>query len=260
MSNYSHSSLSAFYDCPKKYYYSYIERTDFRAKTEDTIELFLGKRVHECLEALYKELPTRTMTEQQLIDMFDQLWTKKWLPSIKIVNKSLPAQHYLELGCKCLSQYFRKHYPFNQHKILGTEQKIKFKLDDAGLYNMVGVIDRIDEVNPTTIEIHDYKTGRHLPTQKDCDKDEQLAAYAIGIKAMYPLVTEVILVWHYLQFDKELRSVRSVEALELLKLELIRQIEEINQAKQQNKFDTKRSRLCDWCEFKPKCPAFKKKL
>ena len=47
-------------------------------------------------------------------------------------------------------------------------------------YRLQGFVDRIDEVAPGIIEIHDYKTNNRLPSQADRDADRQLAIYELG--------------------------------------------------------------------------------
>ncbi len=44
----SHSSLGSFESCPRQYWYQYIGKPP--VERVDTIEAFLGKRVHEALE------------------------------------------------------------------------------------------------------------------------------------------------------------------------------------------------------------------
>ena len=47
----SHSLLSMFENCPRQFHYRYVER---RPAPFESIETFLGKRVHEVLERLYR--------------------------------------------------------------------------------------------------------------------------------------------------------------------------------------------------------------
>ena len=47
---YSHSRLSSFDNCPKQFHFRYVLKIP--SETE-SIEAFLGKRVHEVLERLY---------------------------------------------------------------------------------------------------------------------------------------------------------------------------------------------------------------
>jgi len=53
MPTYSHSRLSTFEDCPRRYYYRYIAR--LVVEEEEGIEGFLGSLVHEALEKLYRD-------------------------------------------------------------------------------------------------------------------------------------------------------------------------------------------------------------
>ncbi|MCX6664036.1 MAG: PD-(D/E)XK nuclease family protein [Euryarchaeota archaeon] len=51
MTVYSHSRLSCYQQCPQKFKLQYIDKVGTEA--EDTIEAFLGSRVHDLLEKLY---------------------------------------------------------------------------------------------------------------------------------------------------------------------------------------------------------------
>ena len=48
---YSHSRLSSFEDCPRKFHYRYVLKIP---QETEGIEAFVGKRVHEVLERLYE--------------------------------------------------------------------------------------------------------------------------------------------------------------------------------------------------------------
>ena len=65
---------------------------------------------------------------------------------------------------------------------------------------------------------------------------------------------EVILVWHYLAHNKKVESSRTNDQLSNLKQETIDLIEEIQSTTQ---FPPTKSILCDWCEYKSICPAWK---
>jgi hypothetical protein len=49
-----------FEQCPQKYKFRYIEK--IKTDTKETIELFLGKRVHETLKKLYQDLRYQKMS------------------------------------------------------------------------------------------------------------------------------------------------------------------------------------------------------
>jgi putative RecB family exonuclease len=252
--SFSHSSLSCYRGCPRKYELIYVAKGGHAEKV-DTVELFLGKRVHECLEALYLEASKGNLwTLSSVLGLYTLMWQDKWHSGIKIVRREKPMAHYKELGIKCLTDYYNRFYPFNQNKLLSVEQRIKIKIADSTEFKMGGVVDRIDEINPTHLEVHDYKTGNKMPSQKDCDEDRQLATYALGVLDMYPNVENVTLVWHYLQHDKDMVSTRTKEQLQQLKASLHTEINQVLEAIRNKAFPTKPSYLCKWCEVRHLCP------
>ena len=54
MTIYSHSRLSCFEQCPNKFKLKYIDNVE--SDIEQSVEAFLGSRVHETLEKLYRDL------------------------------------------------------------------------------------------------------------------------------------------------------------------------------------------------------------
>jgi hypothetical protein len=67
-------------------------------------------------------------------------------------------------------------------------------------------------------------------------------------------VREVTLVWHYVATDLEVRSTRTSQQLDELRFRVLAKIREIEA---QSSFPAKTSALCDWCDYKPLCPAWK---
>jgi putative RecB family exonuclease len=100
-------------------------------------------------------------------------------------------------------------------------------------------------------EIHDYKTSGYLPHQRRIDEDRQLALYQIGLEQTYPDAREVELVWHYLVFNKTLRSRRTRESLDQLRNATVRLIDLIEAERE---YRPKPGPLCRWCEYSERCP------
>jgi len=146
-----------------------------------------------------------------------------------------------------------RHKPFDDNTI-AVEKEIIFNLDNNGNYKIRGFIDRlVYNLDTEEYEVHDYKTSNNLPRQKFLDKDRQLALYSIAIKELFGEEKKVILVWHYLSFNKKLHSKRTDEQLKQLKQETLELIKEIELTAE---FSPKKSALCNWCEYKDICPAF----
>jgi len=248
---YSHSRLSTFEQCKLKFKFKYIDKV--KVDIKDTIETFLGSRVHETLEKLYKDLNfEKKNTKEELLLYLETIWKEKWHDEILIVRDEYKPENYFEMAKRFVSDYYDKYQPFDQAKVIGTEIYIKIKLDSEGKYQLQGYIDRLDSKGDY-FEVHDYKTSNTLPLQEYLDKDRQLALYSIAIREQYN-AKDVRLVWHYLNFNKEVESKRTPDELEKLKQDIITLIKEIESC---TDFSPTTSALCDWCEFKKICPEFK---
>jgi len=253
MTIYSHSRLESFKSCPLKYKFNYIDKIK---REEEGIEAFLGSRFHKVMEKIYKDLRFRKYSLGELLDFYEGDWNKKYHDKIVIADKERKAKDYKEIGKKFIEEYYKRYDPFNQGKVLGIERPVIINLDDNGEYRLRGFIDRIDQVKDRTYEIHDYKTSKYLPEQSEMDEDRQLALYQIGIQNSWNGVDQVELVWHYVAFDKEIRSKRTEEELDELKKNTIDLIKKIESTRE---FLPNESRLCGWCYYQDICPLYKHK-
>lgn len=249
---YSHSRLSTFNQCPFKYKLKYIDNIDPIIK--DTIETFLGSIVHQTLEQLYQNLLTGHInTLDDLLSSFYHKWYEQWNNEILIVKKKYSMEHYQLLGKQYITDYYHQYEPFNTTKTISVEERIIFSLDEEKNYQMKGYIDRLSESKSGYYEIHDYKTTTRLPSQSQLDNDRQLAIYALGLKQKYLDVKDITLVWHFLKFNKEMRSKRSDQQLSRLSSQLISLIDIIEHTKD---YPRNPSVLCHWCSYKPICPQY----
>lgn len=248
---YSHSKLATFEQCPKKFEFKYIKK--IKPDFEQSIEAFLGSKIHEILEWIYNN-PEENNNLDNIIKKFIESWNKDYTSNIKIIREGTNIEIYFNKGIKFLINYFLKNTPFKDNTI-HTEKKIYVSLDQNGEYFLVGYIDRLVHNKETNIfEIHDYKTGS-LKSQEELDEDRQLALYSIGIRETFKNANNIRLVWHFLDSNKELVSERTIEQLIKLKNEILSLIKRIKSTKE---FSTNKSNLCNWCEYKTKCPEFNK--
>jgi len=248
---FSHSRLASFEDCPKKYEYRYVLK--IRRDTE-SIEGFVGKRVHEVLERLYIAADSgRVPTLPQVLFRYGALFDEHYdAERVKIVRSENPLDFYRENGERSLTNYYHRHYPFDADETLGLEEHLVFDLDDGGRYRIQGYVDRISRARDGAVEIHDYKTGRWVPNQKKIDEDRQLALYQMGVTEKYGSDTPVRLIWHYVARNQVRRSTRTPEQLDALRVKTVALIDRIGT---QTSFEPKTSALCSWCEYNDVCPA-----
>ena len=253
MAEYSNSQLSTYEQCALQYKFNYV---DGIKRYEEGIEAYLGQRFHDAMEWLYGEKAFRTPSLEEVLDYYDKDWTNRWHLEIKINKAGRTADEYRRMGRRFIEDYYRRHHPFDEGRVLGLERYIRFPLDDAGRYRCKGIIDRLMLAPDGVFEVHDYKTGSKLPDQRELDRDRQLALYQIGVESLWPEAREkgVRLVWHEVAFDVEMGSVRSQEALERLKADVGALIDRIEA---ERVWVPHESALCDWCPYWDLCPVKK---
>jgi putative RecB family exonuclease len=253
MPTYSHSRVSTFEQCALKFKFKYIDRIE--TEEEETIESFMGKKVHEALEWLYGQVKMNVVPElKKVLEYFEDRWKKNFNKEIKVNNKDYSPEHYFSAGKKFIENYYKRYEPFKENTI-ALEKKISLDLDGTGKYVLIGYVDRlVYNKEKKEYEIHDYKTSNSLAEQAYLEQDRQLALYSLAIKSIYQDANKICLIWHFLAFDKEFCIYKTDEQLEKLKKDTIELIKKIESTK---KFEANVTGLCKWCEYQSICPKFK---
>jgi putative RecB family exonuclease len=250
MKVYSHSKLSSFEQCPQKYKFHYIDKIII---IEKNIEAFLGNTIHATLEWLYLEVKQGRLPPLDDVILYYTYTWKQAYNEKEIILRKLTELDYHDKGIRFLIDYYMKHKPFDDNT-LEVEKEISLIVDENKEYQIRGFIDRlVYNLKTCEYEIHDYKTSESAPSQEKIDNDRQLALYSIAIKQMFGKDKEVLLVWHYLAFNKRVHSKRTNEELEELKKQVFDLIKTIESTKN---FHPYISKLCDWCEYQNICPAW----
>ncbi len=251
---YSISRIESFNKCRLQYKYRYIEKVPLKV---ETIEAFMGTKVHETLKEFYDFIKNKVVKPKDwLVVRYEEKWKKDFSDSVKIVKKELSAEEYHQKGKESLVEYYDEYSPFDQTKIVKTEEPIYFNLKKGKEeYRFVGILDRLDWNGKQKIfEIHDYKTSGSLMTQEEADQDHQLPLYQLALMSQWPEAVKAKLVWHFLLFNKQIESSRTHKQLmevQDLTIEKIKTIEACQE------FPPFKSALCDWCDFQQICPLWK---
>ena len=98
---YSHSKLSTFEECPKKFKFRYLDK--IIPPIEKSIESHLGKVVHETLEWLYLEIKKGYVPLlDEVILCYKKKWEESWDDAIKNVKKRFTTREYYNQGIEFL--------------------------------------------------------------------------------------------------------------------------------------------------------------
>lgn len=248
---YSHSRLSSFEKCPLQYRFRYIDRIK---RDTQGIEAFMGSRVHEAIEFLYRALGEgRNPSAAEVVGVYHRAWAEKYSAErIRIVRTGYCAADYRATGERCVRRYCERRRPSDDGETLGLEDGFQLALDPAGRYQIAGVIDRLARVADGVYEIHDFKTSASLPSDEDLRRDRQLTFYQMAVGERYPDAREIRLVWHFLAHGKRLESRRSEAEIAGHRSATMRLIDAIEAARDH---PARESALCRWCEYRDICPA-----
>jgi putative RecB family exonuclease len=254
MAVYSHSRLSTYEQCPRRYKFKYVEK--FPIGDRKSVEGYMGGIVHEALRRLYElVMAGKVWEEEKLLAYYDEVWVRDRPSELYIRDEELSEEDFRKKGGSMLSDYYRMNHPFDQEKTVALERNITVNLDPEGQYRAQGFIDRLALSADGTMQIHDYKTSRSIVRQQNLDEDRQLAMYQLGVQQMWPDRKEYELVWHYLAVPERRTSRRTDLDIDTLVESIITLIREIGQAHDDDNFPTIETRLCNWCEYMSFCEA-----
>lgn len=250
---YSHTRLGVYETCPRQYRFQYVDKVP--VPEVRTVEMFVGTQVHAALEDLYTQVTRGVIPAlDAVLDGYRRRWTEAWTEDILIRREGASAEDYRAQGEGHLAAYHRRYHPFDRERTVAVERRVMFPLAAERKIWLQGYVDRISVTRDGLWQIHDYKTGRWVPTQEDLDRDRQLALYQIGVQRDFPRAAMgVELVWHYLAHDLELRSRRDPAALERLAGATLTLIDAIQN---ETSFPTVTGSHCDRCSYRSICPAW----
>lgn len=244
----SASSLSTFLQCPLKYKYSRIDRLP-EPPTEATLR---GNFVHDVLEALYG-LEPESRTQQNARSLARALWDDKWMEEVIPYIHESQLNEFRWSSWWCIEALWKLEDPTSITPS-GLETEINVEINGVAIK---GFIDRYEFMDDELI-VSDYKTGKTPAVRYRADKYTQLMLYASGLRELgVGTATKIQLL--YLKtgdlVDKKVQQTDYVAVNTLLRGVK----DDIDRYCEEGTFPTSTSRLCDWCSYKPFCPAWEKK-
>jgi DNA helicase II / ATP-dependent DNA helicase PcrA len=231
----SYSQVDTFLNCPLQYKYAYI----LKIPTPPNNALSFGTTIHDTLRDFHSKLMFNgNVTLEDVLATYE----KSWQPLGYLDENHRSLQ--FEAGKRLLENYYNTNKNIKaKHKAL--EKPFNIKIDGIKFY---GRIDRIDELEDGTIEIIDYKTG-NPKTQKDVDKDSQVAFYAIAAKEALGLKADKLSLY-FVESNEKISTTRTEKQLEEKKQEVT---EVINRIRSGN-FAATPGMQCNWCDYSEICP------
>lgn len=245
ITKFSYSALQSFKKCPRQYEYNYILKipqppsgaTSFGSSLHNTLNEFY-KLVDQSKQATLFE----DFTEDLSLDRLLTIYEDKWIP----VGYESRAHHdtLFKRGAEILTK-FHEHFKQEVTRIEMLEKPFKLKV---GKYTISGRIDRADKLSDGTLEIIDYKSGKSKP-QKEVDKDEQLAIYALAAKECFGTPASKLTLY-FLDDDLKVSTEPDADLLTKISDEIIELGDKVNDsdfAPTPSKF------VCGFCPYNKIC-------
>ena len=125
-SAYSPSRIATFENCPLKFKFRYVKRLP---SVRSTIEAFLGSRVHEALEKLYKDHRfQKDLTLDEVLHFYRRRWDQELDDTVQVVKEGYRPEHYRRMGETYLTQYYHRHHPFDKGTTIALEKMVRLPL------------------------------------------------------------------------------------------------------------------------------------
>lgn len=260
----SYSAIETYLQCPQKYKFQEIDRI----RTPKSREAIFGTAVHSALNFMFKKDPLFP-TLDEVINHFRENWPAREVflaeskhDSLKRAWTGEEEKIYLQEGIKMLKRFYEKNAPWN-FSVIDLESRFEVALEDkksGETHILAGIIDRIDKTGDGKYEIIDYKTAKRMPSQDALNQNLQLFLYSLGLQKRWPhLSTEDIkLSLYFLKHEEKLTAEISSVAVQKTKDHVLNTIGEIQEHIRSGKeFEPMPSALCEWCGFRPMCPAWR---
>jgi len=238
---FSYTKLDTYKQCPRKYKF-YVDKAP--QDPDKTLALRFGKTVHAALEHAFKDryLPPSVA---EVLSFYDKLWTPEGMPSEEVAQ--------FEEGRNVLRGYLAQNPPQKTHAI-AVEKKFSLSLDAT--HELIGVVDRIDQLPDGSFEIIDYKTSKQIPDAEKLNQNWQLAIYQyVEEKKLQSDRVRASLVF-VMHGGHKLTYRFSNEELEKIRQEVLT---EIRQIEEDTAFKTRTGWWCNTCQYQYCCPAWRHK-
>lgn len=252
----SPSRASDFKTCPQLYKFKAIDKIP----TTPTVHQARGTAVHLALERLF-QAPAADRTPERLYDLFRESWTElKPLEYPELFDSVDDERSWGIEGLNMLAAYFSIEDPTSFEPV-ALEMDLLVNVDHMKIR---GILDRMEEVEEvgedgekrTALVITDYKTGK-APAQRYANNAFfGLKIYALLIRASQGVTPDRIRLL-YLKGPTEYTMEVTDALLDATQEHLASLWHAIETAIAEDRWPTKTSALCNWCDFKDTiCPAW----
>ena len=241
--------MTAFTNCPLAFQFSVIEHRP----EPPSPHAVKGTLVHSALEGLFWNHSGRERTEAAASGELDRAWAELQTDP-EFVELALPAEAaaaFLADARFLVANYFRLEDPTTVRAI-GVELGVEIEQDGMRLR---GIIDRLDMGPDGALTVVDYKTGKAPSERYEQGKMGGVQTYALLCQKLLGRAPVEVRLLH-LRDPVMLSAVATPQTLRGQERRTVAVWGAIERACAKEDFRPKIGPLCNFCHFKPECPAF----
>lgn len=173
----SPSKITTYLACPVKYRWTYVDSRGkwyLRAKSYYSF----GATLHQVLQRFHDSDDEGVSTTDQAMAAYEESWIDAGFNSAEEMAEAFGE------GKLILERHIEEETrrPLTS-RTLFVEKQLKMDFDS---FELIGRIDRVDELEDGTLEIIDYKSGRFSVSEDDVSNDLALGCYQLLLKQKYP--------------------------------------------------------------------------
>jgi putative RecB family exonuclease len=243
------SKVTAFTNCPLAFRYTVIEHLP----EPPSPHAVKGTLVHAALEGLFWHHDGRHRTPAAAYAELDRAW-KAMSTDPEFVELGLGADAaaaFLEDARVLIDNYFRLEDP-TAVRTVGVELGVEFEQDGMRLR---GIIDRLDMAPDGSLIVVDYKTGRAPSERYEHGRMGGVQTYALLCERLLGRAPAEVRLLH-LRDPLVITAIPTPQTLRGQQRRTSAVWGAIERACVTEDFRPKVGPLCQFCHFKPTCPAF----
>jgi putative RecB family exonuclease len=243
----SPSKISTYKQCALAFKYSAIDKIP----QPHTYATTKGQIVHKALELLFSEEQPENRTIEACLPKLPAAW-KILEEQIASLNLEEAKVESLETeSIKCLHNYFKLEDPKKLNSI-GLELMVESPDQSVRIR---GIIDRLDLDENGNLIVVDYKTGKAPGEKYEKDKLGGVNFYALLCQQVFGVLPSKVRLL-YLTEPLEISKVPSEQKVRAVKNQIEAIWKSVTKSCETDNFQPRKSYICNFCSYKPICPAW----
>jgi RecB family exonuclease len=246
MNNQSHdismsaTRISSYLQCKWKYWCGYV----LHFPKKENIAFKLGLAVHSALAKagrIWKDKMNFSVEDIRAIrEEYSVIAAREGIVDMTLYDEGM-------------NMVLNKIEKFTHDKVIAIEEQFRVVAD--GDVTLIGAMDKVLELQGDSLVVLDYKTSKYFSSAAELKSDIQLSMYDLAASIKYPDYKRIVLGLDYLR-DEIVYTYRTIKERKDFNSYLVTIRNEMQRLEEKYAVPTIND-MCNWCDYKDQCPAYK---